>query len=64
MVWVNPWHMVFRHIPMVSHYSVVVSIMKIDRHGRDTNPIQCLVGMLDLHRSDGALNPGRGGEIS
>ena len=25
MAWVNPWHMVFRHLPKVPHYSVVVS---------------------------------------
>ena len=32
MAWVNPWLMVFRHLPRVPHYSVVVNIMKFYRH--------------------------------
>ena len=38
MAWVNPWLMVFRHLPRVPHYSVVVYIMKFYRHDRDSNP--------------------------
>ena len=38
MVWVNPWFMVFRHLPRVPHYSVVENIMKFHRHDRDSNP--------------------------
>ena len=41
MASVNPWHMVFRHLPMVSHFSVVGVIMKIHRLHRDTNPDRC-----------------------
>ena len=35
---VNPWLMVFRHLPRVLHYSVVVNIMKVYSHDRDSNP--------------------------
>ena len=37
MAWVNPWLMVFRHLPRVPLYSVVVNIMKFYRHERDSN---------------------------
>ena len=41
MVWVNPRLMVFRHLPRVPHYSVVVNIMKFYRHDRDSNTDRC-----------------------
>ena len=41
MAWVNPWFMVFRHLPRVPLYSVVVNIMKFYRHDRDSNPDRC-----------------------
>ena len=40
MAWVNPWFMVFRHLPRVPLYSVVVNIMKF-YHDRDSNPDRC-----------------------
>ena len=41
MAWVNPWLIVFRHLPRVPLYSVVVNIMKFYRHDRDSNPGRC-----------------------
>ena len=41
MAWVNLCLMVFRHLPRVPLYSVVVNIMKIYRHDRDLNPDRC-----------------------
>ena len=34
MAWMNPWHMVFKHLPMVPLSSVVANIMKFYRHDR------------------------------
>ena len=53
MAWVNAAHMVFRHLPMVPQYSVVV----IWAYG-------VVVSMFDFHRSDRVSNPSRGGKIS
>ena len=39
MAWVNPWLMVFRHLPRVPLYSVVVNIMKFYRHDREKYPV-------------------------
>ena len=41
MASVNPWLMVFRHLPSVPLYSVVVNIMQFYRHDRDSNPDRC-----------------------
>ena len=41
MACVNLWLMVFRHLPRVPHYSVVVNIMKFYRHDQDSNPDRC-----------------------
>ena len=41
LAWVNPWLLVFRHLPRVPHYSVVINIMKFYRHDRDSNPDRC-----------------------
>ena len=34
----NPWLMVFRNLPRVPLYSVVINIMKFYRHKWDSNP--------------------------
>ena len=39
MAWVNPWLMVFRHLPRVPLYSVVVNIMKFYRHDRNSTDV-------------------------
>ena len=41
LAWVNPWLMVFRHLPSAPLYSVVVNIMKFYHHDRDLNPDRC-----------------------
>ena len=37
----NPWLMVFRHLPRIPHYSVVVNIIKFYRHDQDWNHDRC-----------------------
>ena len=38
---VNPWHMLFRHLPKMTQYSVGVIIMKLHRLDQDSNPDRC-----------------------